>query len=89
MPRTKPSGVAPAAPSSYGPIIAAARRRHGLSQPHAAEAIGVSLTTLRAYEQGKRSIPADRRAFLAEQWGIDRQQLGLDLGVCPCCQRPL
>lgn len=79
MPRTKPS---------YGPIIAKARRRHGLSQPHAAEAIGVSLTTLRAYEQGKRSIPEERRAFLAEQWGIPRRELGLDLGVCPHCRRP-
>lgn len=79
MPRTKPS---------YGPIIAKARRRHGLSQPHAAVAIGVSLTTLRAYEQGKCSIPEARRAFLAEQWGIDRKELGLDKGECPCCGRP-
>lgn len=86
---SKTNATAPRRPNPYGRIIAAARLRHGLSQPHAAEAIGVSLTTIRAWEQGKRSIPVDRRAFLAEQWGIDRKELGLDLGACPCCQRPL
>jgi DNA-binding transcriptional regulator YiaG len=85
----KSNGVAARRPNPYGPIIAAARVKHGLSQPHAAEAIGVSLTTIRSWEQGKRAIPVERRSFLAEQWGIDRKELGLDLGVCPCCQRPL
>lgn len=72
----------------YGPVIAEARLRHGLSQPHAAEALGVKVGTLRSWEQGKRQCPPDVRAVLAEQWGIDRDKLGLDLGECPCCKRP-
>lgn len=76
-------------PNPYGAIIAEARQRYGLSQPHAAEAIGVSLTTIRAWEQGKRLIPIEQRAFLAEQWGIERELLDLDREVCPCCKRPL
>lgn len=73
----------------YGQVIAEARVRNDLSQIEACKALGLNLTTLRAYEQGKRTISVERRAFFAEKWGIDRKELGLDLGDCPCCGRPL
>ena len=55
----------PALPVPSWPDVAAIRRRTGLSQPAFAHRIGVSLATLRNWEQGHRSPTGPARVLLA------------------------
>jgi putative transcriptional regulator len=60
----RPAGAAPAAPAGEEPSARAVRGLTGLSQPAFASRLGVSVETLRNWEQGKRAPRGPARALL-------------------------
>lgn len=51
------------------------RVRHGYSQTILAERIGVSLTTLRSYEEDPMNVPGDKLVALAEHFHVSTDYL--------------
>ena len=58
-------------PERLGELLRAARKRRGLKRKHAAKAAGTTAASLRAYEHGLETVPADVCARLAECYGED------------------
>ena len=62
-------------PEEYRNIYKNARRAAGFTQESAAEQLGISVESLRAYETGQR-IPRDEiKLKLAEYYGVDVQSI--------------
>lgn len=57
---------------TFGEKVKSLRKKHGLSQPELAQAIGVSVRTIASYEAG-RSYPKVRDMYdrLARVFGVD------------------
>lgn len=70
-----------------GRAIAGARKAHGLSQPAAAEALGVSVDAVRSWEGGRRLPALAVRKRIVESWGVSPKALMADRDECPHCGR--
>lgn len=65
-----------AADLEIGHTIRTARKKLGILQGEVALAVGISIRTLRHYEAGEMSIPADRRPLFAKALRLRRPDLG-------------
>jgi transcriptional regulator with XRE-family HTH domain len=65
---------------SFGVRLAVLRKAAGFSQPQLAEAAGVSVGTLRGWEQGRREPLASAVCALARALGVTADEL---LGCAP------
>jgi hypothetical protein len=86
MGRPPVSPEARAARMADGRAFEAARKRCGLSLSHAAEALGVSVPHLRAWETGRRPIPSEIRAAVVRDWQADFASPPPPPVVCPHCR---
>jgi transcriptional regulator with XRE-family HTH domain len=87
MPRKPFHPVRRAALATLGAALRDDRARAGLSQPRAAELLGVPVWTYRSWEQGRRLAPADVLRAIAARWQVPADVLGLAEDTCPCCLR--
>lgn len=87
MPSKPHHPVRRAALATLGAALRDGRARAGLSQPRAADLLGVPVWTFRSWEQGRREPPADVLRTIAARWQIPAEALGLAEDTCPCCLR--
>ncbi|MBV8611376.1 MAG: helix-turn-helix transcriptional regulator [Singulisphaera sp.] len=88
MPSKPLHPVRQAALAKLGAALREGRARAGLSQPRAAEQLGVSVWTYRSWEHGRREPTADVLRAITRRWQLPAEVLGLAKGSCPCCLRP-
>lgn len=61
--------------NQIGELLRHARRNAELTQGQVAKRLGVSITTIHAYERGGRLITADRLKRLAKTYGVPAADL--------------
>jgi DNA-binding transcriptional regulator YiaG len=71
-----------------GRAIGEARRAAGLTQPAAAVQFGVSASTVKAWEMGRRACPLVTRRRMVTLWKADGASLETADEICPHCGRP-
>ena len=70
---------------AWGLKIAEARKATKLSQKSAAESMGVHVSTLRAWEQGRRLPGLYQRRQLCLRYNLDQQEFLCEKEYCPHC----
>lgn len=71
----------PKAPPTLGETLKRLRKASGLTQEGLAEAAGVSVPAVCAYEQGKRTPTDEQRQAMAKALGVPEEVL-TDFGIC-------
>ena len=83
MPSKPLHPVRQAALAKLGAALREGRARAGLSQPRAAEQLGVSVWTYRSWEHGRREPTADVLRAITRRWQLPADVLGLAQDTCP------
>jgi transcriptional regulator with XRE-family HTH domain len=72
----------------WGAEIARTRHAAGLTQVEMADALGVSASAVRHWEQGIRGASLSVRRRVVTGYGADPDVLQTADDSCPCCRRP-